>query len=307
MTTPHRTPDFIVIGAQKSASTFIQNALGEHPDIYTPKGETSYFESPDYENVKTPPWDDLFKGKTERLVGIKRPQYIGKSEVPARISADLPDTKLIAVLRNPIDRLIAAYFHQVKYGTLPPIPFEKGMPEILRGDATYHSYPRSKELLEFGLYAKHLSGYHTQIAKQSLLILFHEDIVASPQTAIHEVYHFLGVTTDFIPGNLSKRPQKVIYSIPRLKLLTQRNRFLYHYNKDKTRLWINNMTWLEWLSVAAITGIDRTIMRHIFKDKKPILTSELHAKLLEFYEDDIRKLADITGRDLSHWLAYPAN
>ena len=45
-------PDFVIIGAQKSASTFMQVCLDDHPDIYLPRGETTFFESPDYrENV----------------------------------------------------------------------------------------------------------------------------------------------------------------------------------------------------------------------------------------------------------------
>jgi hypothetical protein len=302
MSKSQRTPDFVVIGAQKSASTFVQNALGAHPDIYTPDGETSYFESPDFETTQTPPWDTLFAGREETLIGIKRPQYLGKCEVPARICANLPEAKLIAVLRNPIDRLVAAYFHQVKYGTFPPVPFEEGISDILLGGPLSKDYPRSQELLEFGLYAKHLEGYREFLDRQALLILLHDDILTAPQQEIRKVYQFLGVANDFLPKNLSKRPQKVVYSIPRLKFLTLRNRFLYQYNKDKTRLWVRKMNCVEWISVALVSGIDRTIMRHIFPDNKPALDATLHAELTAFYYEDVSKLSSMVGRDLSHWL-----
>lgn len=298
---PH-LPDFIVIGAQKSASTFIQNALGAHPEIYTPGGETPYFETPDYEDADGPPWEALWGGHNERVRGIKRPQYIGKEEVPARVSRDLPDAKLIAVLRNPLDRIVAAYFHQIKYGTFPAVPLERGLRDVLQGGPLSQRFPRSRELVEFGLYGKHLQGYRSFSEKSRLLVLLHEDIIDDPKKAIAGCYRFLGVRDDFMPPGLNKRPQKVIYSVNRLKFLTLRNRFLHSYNADRTRLSVRKLNPVEWLVVAGITSIDLTLMKHIFKDNKPTLPADLRSDLVAAYRDDIMNLETMISRNLSHWL-----
>jgi len=103
-------PDYIIIGAHKSASTFVHKCLMEHPDIYMPKDEIPFFEIPDYESSSLSELEKYFKGRKEKRFGIKRPSYIGKPEVPARISNDLPDAKLIAVLRDPVDRAVSSYY-----------------------------------------------------------------------------------------------------------------------------------------------------------------------------------------------------
>ena len=96
-----KLPDFVIIGAQKSASSFMQLCLADHPDIYIPEGETPFFESPDYEQGDIHEIEELFEGRSEKCLGIKRPNYIGKAEVPNRILKHLPNAKLIAILRNP--------------------------------------------------------------------------------------------------------------------------------------------------------------------------------------------------------------
>src|SRR3954453_11545774 len=107
-------PSFVVIGAQKSASTFLQTCLADHPDVFMPKGELAFFESPDYERATLTDLRRLFEGRLERRLGFKRPNYLCKPEVPARLAKDLPDALLLSVLRKPLDRAISAYFHYIR-------------------------------------------------------------------------------------------------------------------------------------------------------------------------------------------------
>lgn len=200
-------PDFIVIGAQKAASTFIQTTLQAHPDVFLPDGETPYFEDPDYCQTPRTEFNSIFAGRTESKMGIKRPNYIGKPEVPPRIHADFPNIKLVATLRNPITRAVAAYFHQIKYGTLPPLPLEEGLNRILDGDELLlKRFPRAAEVLEFGLYHKYLCMYQPYLRDHRLLIILHDDILADSLTEVKRLYRFLEVSDDFIPPDLDRRP-----------------------------------------------------------------------------------------------------
>ena len=75
MALPHRLEngvslDFIILGAQKAATSALQLALRKHPDIYMPEGESAFFEEPDF---ALQPWKTF--GKKGRLNGIKRPDY----------------------------------------------------------------------------------------------------------------------------------------------------------------------------------------------------------------------------------------
>ena len=87
--------------------------ISQHPEIWMPRGETPYFEDPDYHQSTPDEFLSQFPHESGKLIGIKRPNYIGKPEAPERIETDLPDARLIAVLRDPADRAISAYFHQI--------------------------------------------------------------------------------------------------------------------------------------------------------------------------------------------------
>lgn len=295
-------PDFIVIGAQKSASTFVQTCLQDHPEIYLPKGETPHFETPDYAQAAPGALQAMFAGRTERRQGIKRPNYLGKPEVPARIAADLPDCQLIAVLRNPVDRIVAAYFHQVTYGTLPALPLETGLLRALDDEAFRRAHPRCRELFEFGLYAQNLTRYETFRDASKMLILLHDDIVRDAPGQIRRCYEFLGVDPEFIAPALGTRPHKVTYSIPRLRFLRLRNRFMHTHDAQHTRLTRRQMNPVEYALAGAITLIDRLVLSRVFTSEKPRLSKALRRRLIAAYRPDIEALETMLGRDLGAWL-----
>ena len=184
-----RKPDFIIIGAQKASSTFIQDCLNAHPDIFLLPNEIPFFESPDYEESTIHSLYSRFKGKKEKMVGFKRPNYIGKPEVPARIVKHLNDIKLIAVLRNPVDRAISALYHNMNYGFLPIADPNLLFKMILNGESIT-GYPRASEILEFGLYHKYLSLYDEFNKKGKLYITTLDKIKSSNAVVISQLYSF---------------------------------------------------------------------------------------------------------------------
>ncbi|MEM8844948.1 MAG: sulfotransferase [Pseudomonadota bacterium] len=295
-------PNFIVIGAQKSASTYLQFCLDDHPEIYMPAGEVPYFESPDYENNNISDLEHYFHGRSELCLGIKRPNYIGKPEVPGRIKDILPNAKLIAVLRNPVDRAVSAYFHLIKYGFLPALSVEDGMRRIILTDSFSEKFKRAPEIIEFGLYSKYLSKYQYFFENDRILTLLHEDILRNPIGEVQRVYKFLGVNDDLIPKSIGLRPQKVIYSINRLKLLSRRNKYLFEYNEDITRCEQKKMSPLSFLAAGSITAFDRYLLSRIYKSNKPQISEELKQILNDIYKDDILNLETLIDKDLKNWM-----
>ena len=294
-------PNFVIIGAQKSASTFLQECLNDHPDIYLPKGETSFFESPDYEESEINDLKKLFDGKNEKCLGIKRPNYIGKPEVPGRIESELPEAKLIAVLRNPIERAASAYYHLINYGFLPPVEIETGMRKILNDASFVYKYKRSLEVIEFGYYWKYLKQYQHFISNKNLLVLLHEDIKSNPLENIQKVYQFLSVNPKYIPPSIDSRPQVVIYNLTRLKFITLRNKYIYNYDDNKTRLFLRNCNFSERMIAGTITKFDKYVLSKITSNTRPKLSQELKNILIEKYTSDINSVEDFLGRDLSSW------
>lgn len=294
-------PNFLIIGAQKSASSFLHACLADHPDIYLPQEEIPFFESPDYEHNDIKQFEKLFERRNENCIGIKRPSYIGKPEVPARIQLHLPNAKLIAVLRNPIDRAISAYFHQINYGFIPPLDVEIGMRQLILDPLFKSKYKRSPEIIEFGYYYKYLNDYNHYLKNDQLLIFLHEDIRSNALESIQRAYNFLGVSQNFIPNSLNSRPQKVLYNLPRLKILTYRNRFIFDYNEERTRVYPKKMTLIDKILDRYLTLLDRKLLSIFLPNNKPKVSLELRNMLYNLYARDIESLACYLDRDLSAW------
>jgi len=294
-------PNFVIIGAQKSASSFLQSCLSDHPDCFLPKGETPFFESPDYENSNISVLENQFEERHEKCLGIKRPNYIGKPEVPERILYHLPNAKLIAVLRNPIDRAISAYYHYINQGFIPPIDIEVGMQKILSESSFLEKYKRSYEIIEFGYYYKHLIQYSEFYKNNKILVFLHNDILETPLDCVKKAYIFLDIDASFVPQSLNSRPQKVMYNLSRLKLLSFRNNFMYNYNDNNTRLFPKKMSKFDKIMVKTINKVDTVLLSKILPNCKPKVSYELKEKLYQIYKDDIKSLENLIGRNLDIW------
>ena len=114
-------PNFLIIGTQRGASTFLHKRLLEHPDVFMLPLEEGYFDDPWYEPRRLDGWlEKRFHAAGDRAArGFRRAELLAFPECPARIAHDLPGVRLIAVLRNPVDRAVSAYHHYVAAGLLP--------------------------------------------------------------------------------------------------------------------------------------------------------------------------------------------
>ena len=128
----------------------------------------------------------------------------------------MPDLKLIAILRQPIERAISGYFQYMKTGVIPIEPVEIGMRKILQGE--YAHIPRARHVLEFGLYGKHLTHYSEFFPRENFCVIFLEDMKRDAAGQLASIYDFLGVNRDFHPASFDSRPMQAPYSITRLKL-----------------------------------------------------------------------------------------
>ncbi|HWT03683.1 MAG TPA: sulfotransferase [Pyrinomonadaceae bacterium] len=294
-------PNFLIIGAQKSASTFIHVCLAEHPEVFMPLSEIPYFEDPEFQQIKREEFEQLFSRVSgEKAVGIKRPNYLAKPEVPARIKEMVPEAKLIAVLRNPVQRAVSAYFHYVNNGFIQPAPLEKSLTRLLDGEYR-KSFPKAEEILEYGLYHKHLERYLSFFDRERILVLFQDEIAKDNLAQLQRAYRFLEIDDSYVPRQLNDRPQAVVYSIPRLKILRLRNERLYDYNSERTRLYIREQSRLDRAVCRTIDRLDRHFLSRVFGNEKPALGEELRRRLHEFYAGDVGRLEELLGVNLERW------
>ena len=202
-------PEFIIIGGMKCASTSLWYYLDQHPSIFTAiKKEVHFFDS-DINFNKGINWyrshfpisrnfiSGLYLSKM--LVGEATPSYMFCPHVPKRMAKFLPDIKLIALLRNPVDRAYSHYRHLVRAGR-EDLSFEKAIKketkieirsEIIENKLSTNYQNNTYSYLRRGIYVDQLKLWFTFFDKDQLLVLKTEDLANNPSKTYKKVLDFL--------------------------------------------------------------------------------------------------------------------
>lgn len=296
-------PSFAVIGAQKSASTFLQDQLSLHPDIEIPEGEVRHFEDPFFSRGAVGDLPELFhRPPGDAVRGIKRPDYLGRPEIPGRLHDALPDVRLMVVLRDPVARAVSGYFHFVRHGFVPLLPIDEAMSTLMLG--TWDSdYPRAPEVLAFGRYGEHLERYLGLFPAEHVLVFDQQHLIAEPQTALRRAFEFVGVDPGFtLPERTVRVSNKGVYSPARLRLLRTKNRTRFTYSETMDRRYPKRMTPWGWLYNASVVGVDRLALSRFDSGRPPQVSAATRQMLQDYYAADRELLASL----LPIWGVQPA-
>ena len=296
-------PNFIVIGAQKSATSWLVRCLMQHPEIFLLRREAPFFESPNYCPTKVKTFESLFsEATTHKAIGFKRPDLMFTKETPQNIYRHLPEAKLICVLRDPIDRVVSAYFWYMRTGAIPIIPLNDGLLTLIKKG--FPEYPLSNEIITAGFYYEHLQRYLKFFKRNQLLILLFDEIQHNPQQCFQNIYSFLGVDNQFVPVETSHRPKSAIYSLGRIKWLSFRHPIIYDRStngkvlKERRR---NELSMGKKIFNGFIVGTDRILLSKILPNVKPKLDNHILSQLQDIYQKDTTNLAVFLDKDLIGW------
>jgi hypothetical protein len=196
-------PTFVIIGAQKSATRWLRQNLGRHPDIYIPPRELKYFNHPKRVDVLGTAWYRAqFDGWAgEAIIGEGTPGYMMLGHRPAdvarRIQATVPEARLLALLRNPVDRAFSAFLHHKRA--------ERIHPRARLLDTVRRCQPEDDwmGIVAGGWYAASLGPY-VELFGDQLLVLIHDDIEQDPQSVYVSALRHVGAPTDFEPPSLDR-------------------------------------------------------------------------------------------------------
>jgi hypothetical protein len=211
-------PSFLIIGAQRAGTTSLLDALRRHPDVTGPTSgeefvrlnkEVHFFDQR-FENGID--WYRSFFPLTARrrlarlagrdlVAGESTPYYLFHPEVPARVASTMPDVKLIALLRNPVERAYSHYQHKRRLGR-EKLSFEEAVAaeetRLAGGEGlilTHRRYRRHhfhRAYFHRGLYAEQLERWLALFPRDQLLVLRSEDFFAHGAETYAEVLEFLG-------------------------------------------------------------------------------------------------------------------
>jgi hypothetical protein len=311
-------PNFLIIGAARSGTTSLYTYLKEHPEIYmSPVKEASFFclngKPLDYQGpgdkativqnsfYYLKDYESLFKNvKNEKAIGEASPMYMyyAKKTIPC-IKRYIPNVKLIAILRNPVERAYSAYSLMFSSGKDFGLPRE---PCADFGEALEAEEQRINmnwgwiyHYKKCGFYYSQLKYYYKNFNKNQIRIYLYEDLKARPRRLLEDIFDFLEVNKKFRPKlNQVKRskPGKIVRLHFFHSMLTKSNisrSFLRILSKP-------------FISFDTRQKIRNSLIGFNLKKYKPPLTEEVRKKLLNTYRDDILRLQKLINRDLSGWL-----
>lgn len=201
-----RLPDFIVIGAQKSGTTSLFLLLNKNPKIFLPlKKETQFFSSAQLypKGIEWYSAENFANSPDGTCAGEISPQYMFNTNVPRRIHAALPNTKLIAILRDPLDRAYSQYKMSVRRGQ-ETRDFSQAIRASADLDETNTEAPEAQRYLQFSDYETVLTEYVRLFGRDNILIVLQEDLDKKPAETLKKIYDFLGLEY-FEPENIGVR------------------------------------------------------------------------------------------------------
>ena len=282
-------PNFLVIGSGKAGTSSIGAYLDQHPQVFmSPVKEPNFFaydaaepgilvwgssREREYPVRDLTAYAALFDGvRDEVAIGEASTVYLESRDAPPRIRATLPGVRLVASLRDPVDRAYSSYWMGIRLGTE-----SRDIGQALHpGD----------DLVRAGFYHSLLQRYVKLFERERLHVLLFDDLRSRPVEAMQSLYRFLEVDGRFVPD---VRVRHNVGGVPRSRML--------HTIFASRGLRAVARPLLRGRLRQALVGLRQRSLR-----RPPPLPEALRRSLIALYREDVLRLQQLLERDLSHWL-----
>jgi hypothetical protein len=283
--------DFFIVGAPKAGTTSLYHYLNEHPQI-----EMSSQKEPDYfsdnaiqkqgmyygkNRINTlKKYENLFMEKEGVIYGEGSVSYLLYKNVAEDIKRYNSDAKIIIMLRNPIDRAFSHYLMDYRLGLV------SDSFEVVINKKSQHKHANLfyQQYIEVSEYAKQIQRYINVFSADNILLIDYDDFKNDLGGTVDLVYRFLNVSTEFSADINIKHNT---FSMPKNKGI----RFIY------SLVFLRKI-----LTFIFPKSVVKNIRGLLFKaDKKPKLLKETRNQLKQFFNEDVRELGNVLGKDYSKW------
>lgn len=294
-------PNFLVVGAGRAGTTSLHHYLGQHPDVYLcPEKSPNFFVSheplPEWEGPSlrqmAQQWvsdrreyeaffDDV---DGETAIGEVSPVYLQAASAPRRIHQTCPDIRLVAILRDPVDRAYAHYLGRRRDGLESRADFQEvvaaELSRPLPDDVAFGSY------LGCGRYHHFLAGYYELFPEERIRVYLFDELEEDARGLLADLFEFLGVDSDFVPDTERRHAQTGVIRNPVLRFA-----------------WTKSVALRTALRPHLPASIrDAALPVFLPSLTRPALDPTLRAELIEVFREDVERLQALIDRDLSHWL-----
>jgi hypothetical protein len=270
-----RFPDFIVIGAMKSATSTLHNQLSAQPGIFMSSPKEPNFFSDDKVYSQGLDWySGLFnEAVAENICGESSTHYTKLPDYPQtiqRLKAAIPQPKLIYVMRHPVDRLISHYMHQWSEG-------------VISCDIN-QAIDRYPELVDYSCYGMQITPYLQEFGSDAVLPLFFDNLKNSKDKALNRVGEFIGCT----------EPLTWIDDLTQDNQSSQRIRKFYGYEL------LVNWKPMAWVRKNLIPqSLRNRVKKQLIMQQRPQISDAQRERITEIFNRDLKIVGDWLGVELS--------
>ena len=307
---PLSRPNFFIVGFPKCGTTTLYENLRQHPDIFMPwdpdnfwiTKEPNFFDQDiqidrQFSLKSNADYLALFQGVTdETCIGESSTFYIYSEEAPKRIYEMNPAAKIIIMLRNPIDMIVSWHFDCYRWGHENILDFKKALEaeadrKLGKRIPKRCYYPELLQYRSMGKYAKHIKRYLDVFGSDQVKIVLLHDLKNEPQKLFGELTRYLAVDSNFTPDRKNHNASIKLSRVHPFSLS-----FWERFGQMQSRLsWVPESAWN-----FAGKLFHKTFL--LFGTvQKTSIQPELRAQLIDYYQEDIREVEALIGRDLSAW------
>jgi len=276
-----------IVGAPKAGTTSLFHYLDAHPEIkMSSTKEPDYFSDKElneqglyygsYRVENLQKYNSLFLGREdEKIMGEGSVSYLFYPKVPVRIKEYNPKSKIIIMLRNPVERAFSHYLMDYRLGLT---------------SKSFESEFQQEEGLNFqqyfllGNYSSQIKRYFEVFEKKNIHIIWYSDVKKNAEKEVKNVFDFIGVDSSF----------KVDFE-------TIHNSFTMP--KNNVIRMIYSVVWLRKILVFMFPSkLIKSVRNILFMEgNKPKLQDDLRKKIQLYYQNEIKELEQILSLNLGRW------
>ncbi len=298
-------PNFFVVGAPKSGTTSLHMYLAQHPDIFMSSPKEPFYLAPDLTTPDYPQTDEeylrYFQGYNgERRVGESTIFYLYSKMAARTIQEFAPNSKIIAMLRNPVDMVTSLHAQHLKVGVEDILRLQDALEaetDRRQGKRIPKGIRMAKECLlyrDIATYTEQLERYFSVIGRDNVHIVIFDDFKRDTASEFAKVCRFLGVSPDFKPEMLVHNPAQTPRSFRFHRAFSRLTPVVVGIGERLRPIIPNRLLKLTW----RIYSIPRNLN---LKVGPPVTDAETQQALIAYFKQEIRDLEILLKRDLSCW------
>ncbi len=291
-----RKVDFLIVGAKKAGTSAFYEFLRQHQDIFFPPvKETIFFADDKYYQQGESYFNSFYRGaRNESILGGVDVELLFFQQTAKRIYEYNPNMKIIAMLRNPVERAYSAYWYAKRFGWEECKTFEDALSKEsvrIRGAQK----EQRKSYLAYGHYSKQLKYYFDVFGRDKVHFILNKNLKEYPEKTVKEILDWLEIDPDISGMELGKKVN--IARTPRFKRVEK-----FMYNHD---------SWLKRIIRKSTTSEFRYYLSMCIKKPLEILNTkpfnyppmkqDTRDYLVEYFRPWNEKLSKLIYRDMSHW------